>query len=66
MLRKVLRLRARYSTQEGLTLGNLKFQSEVSRLDLRKGWWECKNPDINWESTATCRVATTDLEPAEK
>ena len=46
--------------------GNLKFQSEVSRLGLRKGWWESKNLDINWESIATCRVATTDLEPAEK
>ena len=61
-----LGLEARYSTKEGLTFGNLKFQSEVSRLGLRKGRWESKNLDINWKSTAACRVATTDSKPAEK
>lgn len=43
----------------------LSSRVKVSRLGLRKGWWESKSLDINWESTATCRVATTDLEPAE-
>lgn len=61
-----LGLEARFSTKEGLTFGNLKFQSEVSRLGLRKGWRDSKHLDIHWKSIAAYRVATADSKPAEQ
>lgn len=44
----------------------MKFQSEGSRLGLRKCWWESENLDINWEDVAAYGVAAADSEPAGK
>lgn len=61
-----LSLPSRCLSQEGLTFGNLKFQSEGSRLGLRKGRWEKEDLDIDREGVATYSVGAADSEPAEK